>query len=134
MRHYCTACLNEFVDDADPLPDSDCVHCVFCGVPIPLEQRGAALPSVVVPFSKDYEREEAFALGVIAGTGPGFPDTLKQFRVRATQPSRDSLLAVPGGSEPPSEAAQPAGRRLRSIGLSLSGGFAVGVAIAFGFV
>ena len=133
MTHYCTTCLSEFDDDSGPLPDANCVHCVFCGARIALAARGRA-PASVVPFSKDYEREEAFALGVINGQGPGFPDTLREFRVRNSQRGLDSLTPLAQGSEPPAEPAPRAPRRLASLSASLSVGFAIGVAIAFAAV
>jgi hypothetical protein len=130
MRHHCTACKSEFVDEG-PLSPSDCVHCVFCGARIPLRPRRQ---TSVVPFSKDYEREEAFALGVIAGTGPGFPDTLKQFRVRGAAKLADSLTPVAGLSEPPRHLAQREHSRWGSLAVSLGIGFGAGVALAFGSV
>jgi hypothetical protein len=134
MTHYCTACLNEFDDDGEPLPHASCVHCVFCGAKIPLRRRSTAgSPLSVVPFSKDYEREEAFALGIITGSGPGFPDTLRQFRVRAAR-NGDSLAPVAQGSEPPPPITERARRRFGTFGVPLAGGFAVGVALAFGTV
>lgn len=136
MTHYCTTCLSEFEDDSGPLPDADCVHCVFCGARIALTSRRPP-PASVVPFSKDYEREEAFALGVINGNGPGFPDTLREFRVRSSQRGLDSLTPLAQGSEPPIASAPPAPRvprRLASLSASLSVGFAIGVAIAFAAV
>ena len=133
MTHHCTSCLSEFEDDSGPLPDADCVHCVFCGARIALTSRRRA-PASVVPFSKDYEREEAFALGVINGHGPGFPDTLREFRVRNSQRGLDSLTPLAQGSEPPAEPARRAPPRLASLSASLSVGFAIGVAIAFAAV
>jgi hypothetical protein len=133
MTHYCTACSSEFDDDSMTPPEAERVHCVFCGARIPLRRSDAARARAsMVPFSKDYEREEAFALGVINPTGPGFPDTLRQFRVR-TSPKLDSLTPHAQGSEPPS-APVPVPRRLRSLSVSLSVGFGVGVAIAFAAV
>lgn len=133
MTHYCTTCLSEFEDDSGPLPDADCVHCVFCGARIALTSRRQP-PASVVPFSKDYEREEAFALGVINGNGPGFPDTLREFRVRSSQRGLDSLTPLAQGSEPPVASAPSAPRRVASLSASLSVGFAIGVAIAFAAV
>ena len=46
------------------------------------------------PFSNDYEREEAFALGVINAKSSGFPDTLRQFRVPSTAPRAGRLRPV----------------------------------------
>src|SRR4051812_19361461 len=141
MRHHCSACLRDFFDESGHRPSSGHVHCVFCGAKIALPQaRGSA-----VPFSKDYEREEAFALGVISGSGPGFPDTLRQFRVRSGDASRkrarsaaapqktsDTLWPVSQEPEPtrlePAKVAAP--WRLGSLGSSLLVGFAVGVAVA----
>ena len=133
MTHYCTTCLSEFDDDSGPLPDQDCVHCVFCGARIALAARRRA-PASVVPFSKDYEREEAFALGIINGQGPGFPDTLREFRVRNSQRGLDSLTPLAQGSEPPAAPAPRAPRRLAPLTASLSVGFAIGAAIAFAAV
>jgi DNA-directed RNA polymerase subunit RPC12/RpoP len=136
MTHYCTTCLSEFDDDSGPLPDAAYVHCVFCGARIALASRPRP-PASVVPFSKDYEREEAFALGVINGNGPGFPDTLREFRVRSSQRGLDSLTPLAQGSEPPAPSTPPALRapqRLASLSASLSVGFGIGVAIAFAAV
>lgn len=134
MTHYCTACTSEFDDDSITPANADCVHCVFCGAKIPLARRASAqAPTSVVPFSKDYEREEAFALGVINHSGPGFPDTLRQFRVPSA-PRPDSLSPLAHGSAPPSGLPAPAPRRLASLSLSLSVGFGVGVALAFAAV
>jgi len=135
MTHYCTACFSEFEDNTGPLPHANCVHCVFCGARIALRSRPRA-PTSVVPFSKDYEREEAFALGVINGNGPGFPDTLREFRVRTSQRGLDSLTPLAQGSEPPAAAppGPPAPRKFASLSASLSVGFGVGVAIAFAAV
>lgn len=135
MTHYCTACSSEFDDDSITPANADCVHCVFCGAKIPLARRASArAPTSVVPFSKDYEREEAFALGVINHSGPGFPDTLRQFRVPAGPARPDSLSPLANGSEHPSALPAPVPRRLASLSLSLSVGFGVGVALAFAAV
>jgi hypothetical protein len=133
MTHYCTTCLSEFDDDSGPLPDASFVHCVFCGARIALTLRQRP-PASVVPFSKDYEREEAFALGIINGNGPGFPDTLREFRVRNSQRGLDSLTPLAQGSEKPAAPPPKAPRRLVSLSASLSIGFAIGVAIAFAAV
>jgi hypothetical protein len=134
MTHYCTACSSEFEDDSITPANADCVHCVFCGAKIPLARRASArAPTSVVPFSKDYEREEAFALGIINHSGPGFPDTLRQFRVPSgSRP--DSLSPLARGSEHPGPLPIRAPRRLVSLSLSLSVGFGVGVALAFAAV
>jgi hypothetical protein len=133
MTHYCTACSSEFDDDTGPLPQAEFVHCVFCGARIHLAPPHK--PGSVVPFSKDYEREEAFALGVINRTGPGFPDTLRQFRVPTRSPGGDSLAPQTQGSErPPAALVGREPRKLTSLAASLSIGFGVGVAIAFGVV
>ena len=84
-----------------------------------------------LPFSNDYEREEAFALGVINGKSPGFPDTLRQFRIPGAAPRPDSLTPLAQGSEPPTAIQPPTARRFASLTMSLSVGFAVGVVIAF---
>jgi hypothetical protein len=135
MTHYCTACSSEFDDDSITPANADFVHCVFCGAKIGLARRASAhAPTSMVPFSKDYEREEAFALGVINHSGPGFPDTLRQFRVPGRPLRPDSLSPLAQGSEPPSTLPTRAPRRLVSLSLSLSVGFGVGVAIAFAAV
>jgi hypothetical protein len=134
MTHHCSACSSEFDDDSGALPNADCVHCVFCGARIPLQRSGARRgPTSLVPFSKDYEREEAFALGVINHGGPGFPDTLRQFRIPGHPPA-DSLTPVEQGSEPPSALPPRAPRRVASLSMSLSVGFGVGVGMAFAAV
>jgi hypothetical protein len=135
MTHYCTACSSEFDDDSITPANADFVHCVFCGARIALARRADAhAPTSMVPFSRDYEREEAFALGVINHSGPGFPDTLRQFRVPSAAPRPDSLSPLTPGSEPPSTLPARAPRRVASLSLSLSVGFGVGVAIAFAAV
>jgi hypothetical protein len=85
-----------------------------------------------LPFSTDYEREEAFALGVINGKTSGFPDTLRQFRIPDATPRPDSLTPLAQGSEAPT--ALPPSRRFASLTVSLTVGFAVGVLIAFAAV
>jgi hypothetical protein len=87
-----------------------------------------------LPFSNDYEREEAFALGVINGKSPGFPDTLRQFRIPGATPRPDSLSPLAQESEPPSALPVPPTRRFASLTASLTVGFAVGVVIAFAAV
>ena len=87
-----------------------------------------------LPFSNDYEREEAFALGVINGKSSGFPDTLRQFRIPGAAPRPDSLTPLAHGSEPPSALPAPRARRFASVTASLAVGFGVGVAIAFAAV
>lgn len=87
-----------------------------------------------LPFSNDYEREEAFALGVINGKSAGFPDTLRQFRIPGPAPRMDSLTPLTQGSEPPGALPPPKARRFASLTVSLAVGFGVGVAIAFAAV
>jgi hypothetical protein len=87
-----------------------------------------------LPFSNDYEREEAFALGVINGKSSGFPDTLRQFRIPVATERPDSLTPLAHDSEPPSAPPVPRARRLASLTTSLAVGFGVGVAIAFAAV
>jgi hypothetical protein len=87
-----------------------------------------------LPFSNDYEREEAFALGVINGKSPGFPDTLRQFRIPGATPRPDSLSPLAQESAPPSAPPTPPARRFASLTVSLAVGFAVGVVIAFAAV
>lgn len=87
-----------------------------------------------LPFSNDYEREEAFALGVINGKSSGFPDTLRQFRIPGATARPDSLTPLAHGSEPPSALPAPRARRFASLTASLAVGFGVGVAIAFAAV
>jgi hypothetical protein len=84
-----------------------------------------------LPFSPDYEREEAFALGVINGKSSGFPDTLRQFRIPDFTPQPDSLTPLAQGSAPPSPLPPAPPRRFASLTVSLSVGFAVGVVLAF---
>lgn len=140
MRHRCSACLRDFFDESGHRPPSGHVHCVFCGAKIAVSPACAS----AVPFSKDYEREEAFALGVISSAGPGFPDTLRQFRVRSAGASRkktaaasatpktsDTLWPVSQGPEPVSTPPDaPLRWRSGSLASSLLVGFAVGVAAA----
>ena len=134
MRHQCTVCLRAFVDDSGGLPESERVHCVFCGATIPLRRNRRRQDRVrAVPFSKDAQREEAFALGVIGAGNVGFPDTLRQFRVRPTADRpNDTLMPVfqEGGTEPLAPEASPPPWRLASFWASLAVGLAVGVAVA----
>lgn len=133
MTHFCTACSSEFDDDSMIPSDVGHVHCVFCGARIELRGSDPTAMRSVMPFSRDYEREEAFALGVINPSGPGFPDTLRQFRVHAS-PRLDSLAPHAEGSEPPPRPPPRARRKLASLSASLSIGFGVGVGIAFAVV
>jgi hypothetical protein len=88
-----------------------------------------------IPFSKDVEREEAFALGVIAAGNIGFPDTLRQFRVQPTssRPS-DTLMPVAHGAEQAGDSGldetAPALWRRGSFWASLTVGLVVGVTVA----
>jgi hypothetical protein len=84
-----------------------------------------------LPFSTDYEREEAFALGVINGKSSGFRDTLRQFRIPDVAPRPDSLTPLTQRSEPPAALPHAPPRQFASLAVSLSVGFAVGVVIAF---
>jgi hypothetical protein len=84
-----------------------------------------------LPFSTDYEREEAFALGVINGKSSGFRDTLRQFRIADVAPRPDSLTPLAQRSEPPGALPHAPPRRFASLAVSLTVGFAVGVVIAF---
>ncbi|HVY31411.1 MAG TPA: tetratricopeptide repeat protein [Polyangiaceae bacterium] len=139
MQHRCERCLREFSDDSGPLPRRSHVHCVFCGATIPLPR--ALAPLRPPPFSNDVEREADFALGVLGGAGAGFPDTLRQFRVK--QPPLPALSArehIEGDSLAPltgddnSECAPvrvPAWRAV-SFWASLGIGFAVGGLLAYG--
>lgn len=136
MRHQCTVCLRAFVDDSGSLPESGRVHCVFCGAAIPQHRKRRAQDRVsAVPFSKDVEREEAFALGVIGAGSVGFPDTLRQFRVQPTslRPS-DTLMPVTHGAEqtesPELDGASLAPWRRSSFWASLTVGLVVGVTVA----
>ncbi len=127
MRHHCTACSREFYDDSGGHPRSGAVHCVFCGARI-----SARHPSGV-PFG-DVPRQASFALGVISGGGSGFPDTLRQFRVRpvASAPSTDSLSPLARAAETEADAL-PATVRGGTFWISLLAGVAAGVALASGF-
>jgi hypothetical protein len=112
------------------------VHCVFCGAAIPQHRKRRAQDRVsAVPFSKDVEREEAFALGVIGAGRVGFPDTLRQFRVpsKSSRPS-DTLMPVahgpePGGDPTLDDTLPPLWRR-GSFWASLTVGLVVGVTVA----
>jgi hypothetical protein len=128
--------LRAFVDDSGSLPESGRVHCVFCGAAIPQRRKRRAQDRVsAVPFSKDVEREEAFALGVIGAGSIGFPDTLRQFRVQPTssRPS-DTLMPVAHGAEhtenPELDAGSRAPWRRGSFWASLTVGLVVGVTVA----
>jgi hypothetical protein len=136
MKHRCRTCLHEFSDDSGPLPYRDRVHCVLCGAAIPLPRVHA--PTDLPPFSNEAAREADFALGVLNAAGHGFPDTLRQFRVR--QPARprsstsssDTLMPLTGADETV-HAAAPARWWGVSFWASLGMGFAVGGLLAYGF-
>jgi len=98
MRHHCSRCSSEFFDDSPPSSPPARVFCVFCGAPLPLEGDASERS---VPFSPDFPREDAFALGVIGGDSSEFPDTLKQFRAPGGRPPPrpDSLSPHAGGDE-----------------------------------
>jgi hypothetical protein len=138
MRHQCTVCLRAFVDDSGGLPESGRVHCVFCGAAIPQRRKRRAEDRVAaVPFSKDVEREEAFALGIIGAGNVGFPDTLRQFRVKPadSRPSDTFMPVAQGadhGAEPNGieEDGAPAPWRRASFWASLAVGLVVGVSVA----
>jgi hypothetical protein len=112
------------------------VHCVFCGAAIPQRRRRRADDRVAaVPFSKDVEREEAFALGVIGAGTVGFPDTLRQFRVQPSDSRRsDTLMPVSQGADHAGgeaiEDEAPAPWRRASFWASLVVGLVVGVTVA----
>lgn len=136
MKHRCRTCLHEFSDDGGPLPYRDRVHCVLCGAAIPLPRAHAQTD--LPPFSNEAAREADFALGVLNAAGNGFPDTLRQFRVR--QPARprpstsssDTLMPLTGVDETVTAAA-PARWWGVSFWASLGMGFAVGGLLAYGF-
>jgi hypothetical protein len=112
------------------------VHCVFCGAAIPQRRKRRAEDRVAaVPFSKDVEREEAFALGVIAAGTVGFPDTLRQFRVQPSDSRRnDTLMPVSQGADHAAgdgvDDEAPAPWRRASFWASLAVGLVVGVTVA----
>ncbi len=126
MKHQCTSCFREFFDDDPSSTAEQRVFCVFCGTAVPQRDR----PSSAVPFSADFPREEAFALGVLGAAGSAFPDTLRQFRAHGAgaKPSTDSLMPVHTESEGAEGA--PAPWRLGKFWTSLAIGFAVGAVAA----
>lgn len=127
MRHQCSSCLGEFSDDAPSSAPPERVFCVFCGTELP-----APPPpdSSAVPFSADYPREEAFALGVIGGAPSGFPDTLRQFRAYGAPRDMDSLSPLHTEPEDASRAPTSVPWRLGRFWTSLAVGFAVGACAA----
>ncbi|RYZ09749.1 MAG: tetratricopeptide repeat protein [Myxococcales bacterium] len=127
MRHQCSSCFGEFFDDASSSSPPERVFCVFCGTELPAPP---AAGSSAVPFSADYPREEAFALGVIGGASPGFPDTLRQFRAHGAPPDMDSLAPVHHEPEPSTRSAGAPAWRLGRFWTSLVVGFAVGACAA----
>jgi hypothetical protein len=128
MRHQCTSCLREFFDDAPSASPPPRVFCVFCGTQLPLRSETA---EGAVPFSADFPREQDFALGVIGAAPSGFPDTLRQFRVRGRSPSGDSLMPLASDSdETEGEASGRALWRSRPFWTSLVVGFGVGALAA----
>lgn len=140
MQHRCETCLREFSDDSGPLPRRSHVHCVFCGAAIPLPRAQARVGAP--PFSNDVQREADFALGVLGAVGAGFPDTLRQFRVKQPPlpslpggPSRDgdslAPLAGDGDGEEAERVVVPVWRGV-SFWASLGIGFAVGALLAYG--
>lgn len=138
MRHHCTSCSREFLDDAPSHTPLERVHCVFCGKR--LYEAAQLLPPAsegAVPFSADFPRDNDFALGVISATSSSFPDTLRQFRVPSAtalaKHSGDSLVPVHGDTEATPELVNDAPPwRLRSFWKSLGVGFAVGAVAAVG--
>lgn len=134
MRHQCTVCLRAFVDDSG-IPETGRVHCVYCGAVIAAgRKRRRQDRAGAIPFSKEAQREEAFALGVI-GSGPiGFPDTLRQFCVRpsAAESRSDTLMPVAHGAEQAvlDDEVRPGIWRMKSFWISLGAGLGAGIAIA----
>jgi len=135
MLHQCRECLRMFSDDSGPLPQRDCVHCVFCGAAIPLPRAHA---SDLPPFSSEVERQADVALGVLGAVGSGFPDTLRQFRIRQPPLPRiphgnaDSLAPLADGDAAPREAAPAPPWWGISFWTALGMGFAVGGLLAYG--
>ena len=140
MRHQCTACRREFVDDSASLPESDRVYCVFCGAPIGLLGPDRA-PRGAVPFG-NVRRSAGAALGIIRANDSGFPDTLRQFAIARRElaagnrgdtlrPVAREELATGIGAAHGGLSAQPL-RRHAAFLLALLGGFAAGVTIAAG--
>jgi len=135
MRHHCTSCSREFLDDAPSHTPLERVHCVFCGKRLYEAARLLSSESEgAVPFSADFPRDNDFALGVIGATNSSFPDTLRQFRVTsASKHSGDSLAPVQSDTEgEPDRVADAAPWQLRSFWTSLGVGFAVGAVAAVG--
>jgi tetratricopeptide (TPR) repeat protein len=129
MRHYCSSCSSEFFDEAASSSSPGGVFCVFCGVPLPppREQQAGR-----VPFSADFPREEASALGVIGAPGSEFPDTLKQFRAYGARakPQADSLSPIQTDTERAELLPERAPWRSRRFWSSLAVGFGVGAVVA----
>jgi hypothetical protein len=126
--------LRAFVDDSG-IPETGRVHCVYCGAVIAAgRKRRRQDRAGAIPFSNEAQREEAFALGVIGSRPIGFPDTLRQFRVRptATEPRSDTLMPVAHGAEQavPDDDVRPAMWRMKSFWISLGAGLGAGIAIA----
>lgn len=139
MKHRCGECLHEFDDDGGPLPYRDRVHCVLCGAAVPLPRHPAR--TTLPPFSSEAAREADAALGVLSAAGSGFPDTLRQFRVRHTGASGVPRVPPAGGDSlaPLADeagrdaAAAAAGRPWYGLPFwaSLSAGFGVGALLAY---
>jgi len=129
MRHYCSSCSSEFFDEAASSGSPGRVFCVFCGVPLPppSEQQAGG-----VPFSADFAREEAFALGVIGAPGSEFPDTLKQFRAHGARAKTqaDSLAPIQTDTERAELEPELAPWRRGRFWSSLAVGFGVGAVVA----
>jgi len=130
MRHHCSRCSSEFFDDAPPSSPPARVFCVFCGAPLPVED--PERPSEV-PFSVDFPREDAFALGLIGGTRSEFPDTLKQFRTSgggAAKPRPDSLSPSELQREEPAPPSDADDGQVARFWASLAVGLGVGAVAA----
>jgi hypothetical protein len=127
MKHQCSNCFGEFVDDAPSSNPPERVFCVFCGVALaPPTSPGSA----AVPFSAEHQREEDFALGVIGGTTSAFPDTLRQFRAHGAPGGMDSFAPVNTEPDPASPAPAAVPWKLGRFWTSLAVGFAVGACAA----
>ena len=131
VRFECGVCAAGFVDWHDEEWERVPVFCVNCGEPI------VAAGTPVDSEPEEPRRDDAIALGVLKGTGLGFPDTLRG--LRAARPGSSPDIAPPrryadgeagAATErpgpPATEPPRPRRARLSRVGALLLG-FAAGV-------
>lgn len=132
MRHHCSRCASDFFDDSLSSSPPAVVFCVFCGAPLRAPPATHDEVERRVPFSAEFPREEASALGVISSGSSAFPDTLKQFRAagRDGTPRPDSLSPVHAGRDESEPRPELDDGQARKFWASLSIGLGVGALAA----